>query len=134
MIHSSTLAFLTLMAGLLGVLVELLRPGRFVPGLIGLSAIAIALHSIVQYPLKISGVAIVVAAALLLAGDYVWNSRSIGGWLGTGGLAYGACHLFAAPYGINKVMAVPVSVLFGAATAFLANSARQARVNKMVDL
>lgn len=134
MIQSPTLAFLTLALGLLGILVELLRPGWVVPGLLGLLGIVIALHSIEKYPLRTSGVELLCASLLLLAGDYVWNSRSIGGGLATGALAYGSCHLFAPPFGINPALAVPVAVLFGAVTAFLANRAKQARVNKTTDL
>jgi membrane-bound serine protease (ClpP class) len=127
-------AFLLLIAGLLGVYCEFLRPGRLVPGLLGLVAGSTGVYWLFRNSPTRAGVFLIILALLLLMAETVWYAYCIPGILGTISLAAGFTLLFQPPRRIAPGLSVPVSIIFGAITMFLASQARRARLNKWSDL
>jgi membrane-bound serine protease (ClpP class) len=127
-------AFLLLIAGLLAIYCEFLRPGRLVPGLLGLVMGSTGAYWLFwNSPTRAGGLLIILALLLLMA-ETAWDAYCIPGVLGTISLAAGFTLLFQPPRRIAPALSVPVSIIFGAITTFLASQARRARRNKWSDL
>jgi membrane-bound serine protease (ClpP class) len=127
-------AFLLLIFGVLSIYGEFLRPGRLVPGLLGsIMAITGAYWLWRNSPLA-PGVLLIASAALLLTAEALWDAYFIPGILGTLTLLAGFWMLFPSERRIAPTLAIPVSIVFGSVTAFLAFEARKARQNKRSDL
>jgi membrane-bound serine protease (ClpP class) len=127
-------AFLLLIFGVLSIYGEFLRPGRLVPGLLGsIMAITGAYWLWRNSPLP-PGVLFIMLAVLLLIAEALWNARFIPGILGTISLLAGFLLLFPSERRIAPTLAIPVSIVFGGMTTFLAFEAKRARQNKRSDL
>lgn len=127
-------AFLLMIIGVLFIYGEFLRPGRLVPGLFGsILAIAGAYWLWRNSPLE-RGILFIVLAVLLLIAEALWDALFIPGILGTICLATGLYLLFPSDRRIAPALAIPVSIVFGAVTTFLAFEAKRARRNKRSDI
>lgn len=62
-------AYLFLLAGLYGLLIEAYKPGALVPGILGAVALLVAFYSFQVLPVNAAGLALVLLAALLLASE-----------------------------------------------------------------
>jgi membrane-bound serine protease (ClpP class) len=128
------IAFPILMVGLLLVYGEFLRPGRLLPGLLG-SVMAVAgSYWLWRNSPVTSGMLLLILAAILLITETLWGTHFIAGLLGTLLLACGFFLLFPAERRIAPGMAIPISVVFGVITIFLAFEAKRGRRNKRSDL
>jgi membrane-bound serine protease (ClpP class) len=127
-------AFSILMVGLLLVYVEFLRPGRLLPGLFGsVMAVAGSYWLWRNAPLT-PGILLLILAAVLLISETLWSAHFIPGLLGTLTTAAGFFLLFPPERRIALGLAIPISIVFGVTTTFLAFEAKRARRNKRSDL
>lgn len=127
-------AVLVLFVGILLMYVECNRPGRVVPGCVGLLLVLCAGREIGQYPLRGIGVELLVlgfgalVAGIFLPGRLVWGVASAG--LFSLGLVwliqpFGSAH-------VHPAMAFVVGAGFAGVTLWLAGVALTARRNKRV--
>lgn len=127
-------AFVLLVIGTLGILAELVRPGRVVPGVLGLGGAVAGGYFLFRPPLNAAGIGLLALGAALLIGEAVAGPYYLLGSLGMVGLTIGFCLLCGAPRRIEPAIAVPVCVVFGACTTLLAAAAKRARRNKWSDV
>jgi membrane-bound serine protease (ClpP class) len=127
-------AFLILIVGLLLVYVELLRPGRLVPGLLGSLMAVAGSYSLWRNSPLTPGMLLLILAAVLLISETLWGTHFIPGLLGTLSLAGGFFLLFPPERRIAPGLAIPISIVFGVISTFLAFDAKRARRNKRSDL
>lgn len=77
---------------------------------------------------------LIVTAALLFTAEVLWHAHFVAGIAAVACLTAGFCTLFDPPRAIARLLAVPVSILFGVVTIILASGARRARDNKRSDV
>ncbi len=126
--------FVLAVFGTLGIYCELIWPGRIYPGILGGSALVTGGYFLARHSPTHVGIALTAVAVLLFAAEALWNTRFLAGSLGTVSLAVGFCKMFAQPPSIVRGLAIPVCILFGAATTGLCYAARLARRSKGSDI
>jgi membrane-bound serine protease (ClpP class) len=127
-------AFLVLVFGLLLIYGEFLRPGGLLPGLLGSVMAITAAYWLLSNSPTIPGLLLIMVAVLLLTAEALWDTHLILGILGTISLLAGFWLLFPGERRIAPGLAIPVSIVFGAITCFLAFEGKRARRNKRSDL
>lgn len=127
-------AFVLLVLGMLGVYAELVWPGRFVPGIVGVASVLTGAFFLFRPPLNLQGLALLAVAAALLIAEARWGPYFLFGSLGTIALVLGFYLLPHAPRRIRPALAIPVALVFGACSLWLATGAKRARRNKRSDL
>ena len=127
-------AFAVALLGFLCIYCEFLRPGKILPGTLGTAMVLLGACSLYRDEAGAAGLAWMAVAAVLFALDVFVNTFFVAGALGVAALSYGSWRLIPGPVAILPGFSIPLSVLFGAATMFLTNAARRARVNKRADL
>lgn len=127
-------AFVLLILGALSIYAELLRPGLFAPGILGLGSMVAGGYFLFRPPLSALGIGLLVAGILLMIGEAWSGPYLLLGSLGTVALTAGFCLVCDGPPRIEPELAVPVCLVFGTCTMVLAASAKRARRNKWSDL
>lgn len=79
-----TIAYLLLLAGILGIAIEVFSPGAIIPGAFGVISLLLGLYGTAQLPVRLVGVLLLVAAAALIVAE---AHLATGGVLGVGGVA-----------------------------------------------
>src|SRR5581483_9640031 len=120
-------AFLLLVAGSLAIYWELVRPGRLFPGLIGCILVVASGWLLWRNRPATIGMALIAIAICLFLAEVYLPMDWVAGTAATAALACGFSLLFPAPRRIPLAMTIPVSIVFGAISAVLANSAKRAR-------
>ncbi len=133
-VASPTLAFGLLVIGVLGIYRELLNPGRYIPGLLGLMLTVIASYCFRQNKPTAVGLTLLGCAILLFALELFWDFYFLPGIVATLLLMDGFRRLIPPPRSIQPVFALIGSCILGAVTIVLAYSARRARLNKWSDI
>ncbi|MGI8958751.1 MAG: hypothetical protein ACR2IV_03115 [Bryobacteraceae bacterium] len=105
-----------------------------VPGLLGSVMVIAGAYWLWRNSPLPSGVLLITLAVLLLIAEALWDAHFIPGILGTISLLAGFSSLFPSVRAIHPALAVPVSIIFGALTTFLAFEAKRARRNKRSDI
>lgn len=127
-------AFLLFLLGILAIYCELIWPGRIWAGLLGCALTLTGAYFVWQNSPAVGGVVFLGAAAVLFLIEAFWRIYFLPGILGTASLTIGCCRLFPANTAIPPRLAIPVCVIFGAITVFLAYTAKRARQNKWSDI
>jgi len=109
-----TIAYFLLLAGILGLYLELSNPGGMVPGVIGAIFLFVAAASFQILPLNMSGLALMVLGIGLLVAELFVPSFGILGLGGFVSFVLGSLYLFEAPGG---GLVVDRGVIAGAAVA-----------------
>ena len=109
-----TIAYFLLLAGVLGLYLEISNPGGLVPGVIGAICLFIAAASFQILPINMSGLGLLFLGMGLLVAELFVPSFGILGLGGFIAFVLGSLYLFEAPGG---VFAVDRGVIGGAATA-----------------
>lgn len=123
-------AFLVLIAGMLGIYHECIRPGRIFPGVAG-AAIALAgAYFLFRPPLQLPGLIALIAGVVFLVSEALAGPYYILGALGTVALTAGFAFLLPSPRRLTPALAIPISMLFGALSTVLGSIAKRARRNK----
>ena len=127
-------ALLLLTLGVLLIYVELNRPGKILPGALGLLASLFALASLLRLDLNAGAVALVCTAVALLLLDLLRHTTPIIAIAATFALVLGFDHLIqGGSIRVHTVTAVACGVLIGTGTSILTRIARRARTNKGLD-
>ena len=124
-------AVLLLTAGIALIYVELNRPGRVVPGALGVLVTLLAAAALVQHGVRGEGVLLLTVSAIVLAGDLVRPTGIPLAVVSAAALCIGLHELVG---GDGSTVTWPVAVgcglAIGAGTSALTRIARRARVNK----
>jgi membrane-bound serine protease (ClpP class) len=110
-----SVAFLLLVAGLAGLALEALAPGRVLPGLLGAVALLLGLFATIQLPVNLGGAVLLLAAIALLAARLV-AARSIVVGL-AGAVALGAAGLLLFEGGMGALQVSPAAAAAAGALA-----------------
>lgn len=127
-------AFLMLMFGVLLIYGEFLRPGRLLPGLLGSVMATTGAYWLCCNSPAVPGVLLVILGVLFLIAEALWDTHLIAGILGTISLLAGFSLLLPHAQRIAPSLDVPICIVFGAVTTFLAFEGKRARRNKRSDL
>ncbi len=118
-------------AGAAAVTLEFVRPGWVIPAVAGCLLIVFGAHSLAQYTLSASGVALMVAGALLCGGDGYWQAQGLAGLAGAAAMFLGCLRLVVEPP-ISWPVAMLTSLPLAALLTFLTRIAWRARRNKRI--
>jgi membrane-bound serine protease (ClpP class) len=127
-------AFVLAILGVLAIYCEFVWPGKVYPGVLGSIVLIIGAYFLwLNAPTGI-GLLLVGLAILLFLVETLWNTRFAAGIAGTTLLSFGVYRLFAGASRIGLGLAIPVCIVFGTISVFLAYGARRARQNKWSDV
>ncbi len=125
-------AFCLVIFGILGVYCEFIWPGRVWQGVLGAAAAVTGGYFLWRAAPTTFGLTALALAAVLFLLDAYLETRFVAGTLATLAMTYGFIELLSGPHGIDRRLAVPWCIVFGAVTAGLNWAARKARRNKRV--
>lgn len=97
LIADPNIAYLLLMAGILGLYVEFTHPGVFFPGVAGVICLLLALAAMQVMPVNYSGLALVVVGVILLVAELFLPSFGVVGFGGIVAFVLGSLLLFETP-------------------------------------
>jgi membrane-bound serine protease (ClpP class) len=129
------LAFLLFVLGGLAIFAEFNHPGAFLPGVVGVIAILLALFALNLLPTRFAAVALLIAAFVMFALEAKFASHGV---LGIGGIVcmiFGALFLVDGPIPEMRVQlwtAIAASVPIGLIAIFLTTLVLRARRNRVV--
>jgi membrane-bound serine protease (ClpP class) len=125
-----TIAYLLLLGGAVGVVLELLAPGLVGPGALGAVALILGLYGTAQLPVTAAGVILLLLALGLLGAEIHAGSGGILGMAGVAALIAGGLLLFdtdSDAVAISVPAVVGCGALLGGLTLFTASRALAAR-------
>jgi membrane-bound serine protease (ClpP class) len=123
------LAFLLLIAGILGLYWELHAPGAILPGAIGIVLLCAAVFGLWENSPTWYGSVLILSALLFLATEVKFSSHGASGLVGAILLAFGALTLVSGPRRIQPVLVIAVSMALCSITIFLGYLGVRARRN-----
>lgn len=112
LIADPNIAYLLLMAGILGLYVEFTHPGVFFPGVAGVICLLLALAAMQVLPVNYTGLALVAVGVLLLVAELFLPSFGVVGFGGIVAFVLGSLLLFETP---DSTIAVNRGIIGGAA-------------------
>jgi membrane-bound serine protease (ClpP class) len=128
-IADPNIAYLLMLAGMLGLFFEFSNPGFVLPGVIGAISLLLALFAFQVLPVNYAGLALIILGIAFMAGEAFMPSFGI---LGIGGIAafvFGSVMLIhpnTAGYGISWSVIVPVAIACALFVFFVAGMAVKA--------
>ncbi len=134
MIPPTDCSFALLLIGFGLIYLEVARPGLYLPAILGVGLVLASLYWLAQRSPSTSGLLLAGSSALLFCVEALYPAHKFAGLLATITLIWAAIRLFAGPDRLSPALAIPLSILFGAATTFLAQAAQRARTNKRLDV
>jgi membrane-bound serine protease (ClpP class) len=123
-------AYLLLMIGAIGLLVELTSPGLIVPGIAGALALLLGLYGLSVLPVSLIGALLIAAALGLLVAEVFVTSYGLLATAGIAAFVVGSLMLVDAPVPelrIGPEVVIPVAVVLAAFTALVAMRAVRSR-------
>lgn len=129
-IGDPSIAYILLLLGIYGLLYEFSNPGIFVPGVVGAICLLLALFALQLMPISYAGLALIILGIALIVGEVFVPSFGI---LGLGGIAafiVGSVMLIDTDlpgYGISWSLILPLALVSGLFTFFVADMALRAR-------
>lgn len=124
------IAYLLLLAGVLGLLIELTTPGFLVPGTAGALALLVGLYGMSVLPVNVSGALLVLAGLGLIVAEVFVTSYGLLAVAGIASLVVGSLILVDTPvpaFQLGPEVVAPVAVVLAALVAFLAVRAARSR-------
>ena len=125
-------AYLLLIAGLVGLAIEIFSPGLIVPGALGLVSFVLGLYGTAQLPVTAAGVVLLVFGIALIVAEAHLPTNGILGGVGVVGLALAGLLLFdtdSEALEVSVPVVITVAVLFGGFFAFAVQKVVEARRN-----
>lgn len=105
LITHPSVAYLLLLAGLYGLLLEGYSPGALVPGVVGVICLLLAAYALQMLPVNYAGLALIVVGLLLMLGELLTPSFGVLGLGGLAALVFGSVVLFDADvpgFGVSR--------------------------------
>jgi membrane-bound serine protease (ClpP class) len=127
------IALLFLVAGALLIYLEFNTPGTIVPGALGTLMVLLAVFALNLLPIRYTAVLLLIAALVLLVLEAKFGGHGALAIAGIVCLTFGTLTLVAAPVpemGVSPMVAIALSIGFGAITVFLVRLAVRARKRK----
>lgn len=129
-IVNPNVSYLLLLAGILGIVIELFSPGLILPGTLGAISFLLGLYGSAQLPVNFAGVALLVLGVVMLILEAHVTSHGILGASGIAALIAGGLLLYntnSGAFGISPWVVVAVGLILGAGVAFAVQRAVRAR-------
>jgi len=129
-VASPQVAYLLLMLGAMGLLIELMSPGLFIPGIAGALSLLLGMYGLSVLPVSVSGALLIIAGLALLVAEVFVTSYGVLAVAGLASFIVGSLILVDAPVPELRVgpeVVVPVAVVLAALIAFLAVRAVRSR-------
>ena len=126
------IAYLLLIAGVLGLAVELLSPGLIFPGSIGLLSLLLGLYGTAQLPVTAAGILLLVLGVGMIVAEAHLPTSGILGGLGVVALAVAGLLLFdtdSEGFGISVPLVLGIAIFFGGGLAIVVSKVVEARRN-----
>jgi membrane-bound serine protease (ClpP class) len=129
-IVNPNVAFLLILAGLIGILVEIFSPGLILPGATGLVSFVVGLFGTSQLPVTATGIVLLVLGVGLLIAETQLPTGGIMGILGVIALALSGLLLYdtdSEGFGVSAPLIIAIAVLFGLAIVFVSRKVMEAQ-------
>jgi membrane-bound serine protease (ClpP class) len=129
-IVNPNVSYLLILAGILGIVIELFSPGLILPGTLGAISFLLGLYGSAQLPVDFAGVALMVLGVAMLIAEAHFTSHGILGASGIAALIAGGLLLYntnSSAFGISPWVVVAVALLLGAGLIFAISRAVRAR-------
>lgn len=113
-ITDPTVAYLLLLIAISGILIEVAMPGLFLPGMIGLTSLLVALYTFQLLPVSLVGLGIIVLGLVLMIVELTLPSFGLIGFSGIVAFALGSIFLIdtgVPGYGVSKSLVGMLSVV-----------------------
>ncbi|MGI9485160.1 MAG: NfeD family protein, partial [Geminicoccaceae bacterium] len=113
-ITDPTIAYGLLMIGMIGLLIEVAVPGLFVPGMIGLFSLLMALYAFQLLPVSLVGLGIIVVGVILMIVELTMVGFGLVGMVGIAAFVLGSVFLMdtgVPGYGISKPVVGLIAVI-----------------------
>jgi membrane-bound serine protease (ClpP class) len=123
-------AYLLILVGLLGLIIEAFSPGLIAPGTIGVISLLLGLYGSFQLPVSLAGVLLLLAGVAMIIGEAHLPTHGILGASGVAALIASGLLLYdtnTSAFEISPVVVVVVGVLLGGSLAFAVQRAVAAR-------
>jgi membrane-bound serine protease (ClpP class) len=123
-------AYLLILVGILGLIVEAFSPGLIAPGTIGVISLLLGLYGSFQLPVSLAGVLLLVAGILMIIGEAHLPTHGILGASGIAALVASGLLLYdtnTSAFEISPVVVVIVGLLIGGGLAVAVQKAVKAR-------
>ncbi|HYH60755.1 MAG TPA: nodulation protein NfeD [Solirubrobacterales bacterium] len=133
-IVNPNVAFLLILAGVIGIVIEIFSPGLIVPGATGLVALIIGLFGSSQLPVTAAGIVLLLLGIGLLLAETQLPTGGVVGILGVVSLAISGLLLYdtdSEGFGVSAPLIIAVAVFFGIATIFVGRKVAQAHKGKV---
>ena len=131
LIVNPNVAFLLILAGILGLAIELFSPGLVLPGAFGVVSFVIGLYGSAQLPVTAAGIILLVAGVGLIIAETQLPTGGIVGIVGVIALAVSGLMLFDTDEGleISPPLVIGVALVLGGLMAFAVKKVMEARRN-----
>ena len=123
-------AYLLILVGILGLIIEAFSPGLIAPGTIGVISLLLGLYGSFQLPVSLAGVLLLVAGILMIIGEAHLPTHGILGASGVAALIASGLLLYdtnTSAFEISPVVVVLVGLILGGALALVVQKAVKAR-------
>jgi len=130
LIVNPNVAFLLILAGVIGLAIEIFSPGLIVPGGTGLVSLVIGLFGSSQLPLTATGIVLLIVGVALLIAETQLPTGGIMGALGMVALAISGLLLYdtdSEGFGISAPLVLAVAIVAGFAIVFVGRKVMAAR-------
>jgi membrane-bound serine protease (ClpP class) len=125
-----TIAYLLLLVGLVGIVIEVFSPGLIIPGTLGVVFFLLGGFGTAQLPVTAAGIALLVVGIVMVIAEAHLNTHGIVGAVGVIALAASGLLLFntdSSAFEISVPVVIVVAVLLGGGLAFTVSKAVAAR-------
>ena len=129
-IVNPNVAFLLILAGIIGLLVEIFAPGMILPGATGLVSLLVGLFGSAQLPLTAAGIVLLVVGVGLIVAETQLPTGGIMGVIGVIALAISGLLLYdtdAEGFEISAPLVIGVAAAFGFAAIWVGRKVAQAQ-------
>jgi membrane-bound serine protease (ClpP class) len=130
LIVNPNVAFLLILAGILGLAIELFSPGLLLPGGLGLVSFVLGLYGTAQLPVTAAGIILLVAGIGLIIAEAHLPTSGILGFVGVAALAASGLMLFDTDgegFGVSAPLVIGVALAIGGLMAVAVKKVVEAR-------